>query len=141
MTIDMEKLMQNISDAWNSHDVDKLLSLFAENCVYEDVPMAALKKGKEELHNFFGEFFVGFPDFKFEIRNRFSTAENICMEWFITGTHLGDLSNRPATGRTISARGVGVVEVIDGKISRYVDYYDMAIMLRQLGVAPAPPQV
>jgi len=34
---------------WSSHDIDALLSLFTEDCVYEDVTFGAVNRGKAEL--------------------------------------------------------------------------------------------
>ncbi len=64
----------------------------------------------------------------------------MCHEFVVTGTHLGDLPNLPATGRSVSVRGAAIEEVREGKISRHSDYYDMAAFLRQLGQLPSPPK-
>jgi steroid delta-isomerase-like uncharacterized protein len=140
MNTDMGKLIGDYLAAWNSHDTKKVLSFFTEDIVYEDVAVGVVKRGKKELNDFIDEFFTGFPDLKFEVRNHFFSMERSCREWVMTGTHSGDLPKLPATGRTIKVRGAGISEVKGDKISRHTDYYDMVTLLRQLGVLPpAPP--
>jgi ketosteroid isomerase-like protein len=43
------------------------------------------------------------------------------------------------TGKKFSVRGVSAIDVRDGKISRSVDFYDSATIMRQVGVLPTPP--
>ncbi len=43
----------------------------------------------------------------------------------------------PATGERFSVRGVTIVELQDGKIRRNSDYWDMATMMKQVGLLPA----
>jgi ketosteroid isomerase-like protein len=37
-----------VSD-WSSHDIDHLLSLFTDDCIYEDVTFGVVNRGKAEL--------------------------------------------------------------------------------------------
>jgi len=140
MTTDTKKLIGDYLAAWNSHDTKKLLSFFTDDCVYEDVALGVLKRGKKELSDFINESFTGFPDLKFELRGCYFSAEWACREWVMTGTHSGDLPKLRATGRNISVRGAGISEVKGDKISRHTDYCDLVTLMRQLGVLPpAPP--
>ena len=140
MTTDMEKLYRDYLAAWNSHDTKKVLSFYTDDCVYEDLALGVVKRGKKELSDFINESFTGFPDFKFELKGCFFSTERACTEWVMTGTHSGDLPKLRATGRTISVRGAGISEVKGDKLSRHTDYYDMVTLLRQLGVIPPAPQ-
>jgi ketosteroid isomerase-like protein len=40
------------------------------------------------------------------------------------------------TGKPFSVPGVSVIDVENGRISRNLDYYDMATVMRQVGVLP-----
>ena len=139
MSTELERLLSGIGEGWNSHDVERIISFFADDCLYEDLAVGVAKRGKKEVTEFIREFFAGFPDVKFEIRGCFSTNDRVCIEWVMTGTHSGDLPGMPATGKAISIRGVNVKEIKDNKVTRHTDYYDMATLLRQLGVLPPMP--
>jgi ketosteroid isomerase-like protein len=54
------------------------------------------------------------------------------IEWDGSGTDVGVYN----TGKRFSVRGVSVIEVRDGKISRSVDYYDLATTVRQEELIP-----
>jgi hypothetical protein len=47
----------------------RLLQLFTEDVVYEDVSMGALNRGLGELRAFGEGLFAGFPDVTFELRS------------------------------------------------------------------------
>jgi uncharacterized protein (TIGR02246 family) len=64
MSTDIAVLDQEAT-AWSSHDVDRVLRLFTDNCVYEDVPTGARNTGKDALRAFAQFFFSVAPDFKF----------------------------------------------------------------------------
>ncbi len=140
MAIDMKKLFRETEEAWASRDFEKLESLHADDCIYEDVARGVVRKGKKEISEVIRELLVGFPDVKFETKGVFFSNNRICWEWVMTGTHLGDLPSLPATRRTISVRGVSVEEIRGDKKSRVSDYYDGATFMRQLGVIPPAPQ-
>lgn len=54
------------------------------------------------------------------------------IEWVFSGTDQGIYG----TGRTFSVRGVAVLDVRGSKIARNSDYFDLATILRQLGLLP-----
>ena len=49
MATDVERMFEDYLAAWNSHDVEKIASFFTDDCVYEDVAVGAVSRGKEEL--------------------------------------------------------------------------------------------
>ena len=48
--------------AWNSHDAAKVVALFAENGVYEDVPFGSTNRGKTALRQYAETYFAAVPD-------------------------------------------------------------------------------
>jgi steroid delta-isomerase-like uncharacterized protein len=119
--------------AWSSHDIDRLLQLFDDNCLYEDVPTGAVNASKDALRAFAQFFLSVAPDFKIELSRRFETDEWAAGEWTMSGTQKGDMPNLPATGKSFSIRGTTIIEIENGKIRRCCDYWDMAAFLKQLG--------
>ena len=90
--------------SWSSHDVDRVLRLFTDNCVYEDVPTCAINTGKDALRTFAQFFFSVAPDFKIELSKRFETDKWAAGEWTMSGTQKGAMPNLPATGKPFSIR-------------------------------------
>src|SRR5436305_14750727 len=53
--------------AWNSHDADKMLPLFTDDIVYEDVAFAEVNHGKAELRKFVIAEVEGVPDLQLKL--------------------------------------------------------------------------
>ena len=121
--------------AWNSHDPEKVIAIFTPDVLFEDVTFGATSHGSPELRKFAASIFDAVPDAKFELVN--GSADRKCgrIEWVFSGTDHGLYK----TGKRFSVRGVSVIDLRQGRISREVDYYDAASIMRQVGLV-APPK-
>ena len=88
---DQERLIAELWAAWSAHDMERLLALFTEDLLYEDVTMGVINRGAAELRAFGEGFFSGFPDVTFELRSSFANGTGGGAEWTMRGTHKGDL--------------------------------------------------
>ena len=131
------RAMEAWATLWTAHDLDRLLPLFTEDLVYEDVTMGAVNHGAAELRAFGEGFLSGFPDLAVELTSAVSDGTRGGAEWVLRGTHKGDLPGMPATGRRVEVRGASAFEFRGDKIRRCSDYWDMAALLKQLGFMPA----
>jgi steroid delta-isomerase-like uncharacterized protein len=137
-TSDVELVLGELATAWSSHDAEKVLALFTDDCVYEDVTFGVINRGKAELRAFANGVFAGVPDFNIELTARFVADTWASMEWVMSGTHKGDFPGMPATGKRFSSvRGASIVELQAGKLRRCSDYWDAATVMRQVGLLPA----
>src|SRR5690349_12314920 len=134
MAVALTQVLDDWGRHWSSHDMDRLLPLFADDVIYEDVTMGAVNHGKDELRRFGQGFFVGFPDITFEVTSRFASGSSGALEWVMRGTHHGDLPGMPATGKRVEVRGASIIEFAGDKIRRCSDYWDMVTFLKQLGL-------
>lgn len=103
----MHRVLDEWATAWSSHDTDKVLSLFTDDCLYDDVTFGVVNRGKKELR-----------------------------AWVLTGTHHADFPGMPATGKRFSVRGATILELQGEKIRRNSDYWDAATVMRQVGLLP-----
>ena len=120
-------------DGWNSTDPEVLVAAFTPDGVYEDVTFGLKKKGSAELrdlHKFFhdsvGELYVKLVST--HVANGYGT-----IEWIFGGNDIGVYK----TGKPFAVRGVSVIEVRGGRISRNLDYYDAVTIMKQVGKLPA----
>lgn len=136
MKTKMEKIYRDWCEAWNTDQVEKVLSYVTDDIVYEDVPMARVSRSKGEMKAFATEIFTGFPDFKLEVKSFLASGDRASAEWVMTGTFLGEIQSAglKPTGKSFSVRGVSIAELRGEKITRHTDYYDGATLLRQIGV-------
>jgi len=141
MATDMEKMMKDYIAAWNSHDVNKILSFFTDDCVYEDAALGVVNHGKKELRAFAKFIFTDMPDFKLEIKSAFSAGDWAVDEAVMTGTFAhSSIPGMQATGKRFSVRAASIRELRKGKISRNTDYWDRVTYMQQVGAMPAPPK-
>jgi steroid delta-isomerase-like uncharacterized protein len=118
----MEKILDDWATAWSSHDPERVIALFTDDCVYEDVTFDAVNRGKAELRAFADGTFAAVPDFKVSLVPRFVAGNRGAMEWTMSGTHKGDFPGLPATGKLFSSiRGATIVELKEGRILRCSD--------------------
>ena len=131
-----ESLVEQWASVWSSRDVGKVGSIFTDDCVYEDVTMGIVNRGKIELETFARGIFEAWPDFTIQLTSRFAAGSWAGAEWTMSATHKGDLPGLPATGKRFSIRGATVFELQGEKIKRVSDYWDMVTFLKQIGVMP-----
>jgi steroid delta-isomerase-like uncharacterized protein len=135
MGIETAKMLENYFAAWNSHDVERILSFFTDDCLYEDVALKRIVRGKTELRALLESVFVDIAGFKMEIKLVFSAGNWGASEWTMSGRFVH--SSDPlliATGKSFLIRGATVFELSDPKISRNTDYLDLTSFLRQVGL-------
>jgi steroid delta-isomerase-like uncharacterized protein len=119
--------------AWNSHDPEKMLAVFTDDIVYEDVAFGEVSHGQAELRKFAAEEFEGVPDLQLKVEGVHVAKGHGTIEWSFSGTDKGVYK----TGKKFTVRGVSVIDVREGKISRCLDFYDTGTIMRQVGVLPA----
>ncbi len=132
-----EQLAQDFLAGW-SHDLPKLMPLFADNVVYEDTTVHAVLHGKDELRNFAAGWFKAFPDLSFALTSTVISGDRAAVAWQVTGTQRGDMPGMPTSNKATNVAGVSLMECAGGKITHTVDYWDMATTMRQLGFLPPP---
>jgi steroid delta-isomerase-like uncharacterized protein len=120
--------------AWNSRNSDKMLPLFTDDIFYEDVAFGEVNHGKAELSKFAASEFEAVPDLELKLLRADVHDGHGTIEWSFSGTDKGIYK----TGRKFSVRGVSVIDVRADKISRNLDFYDSATIMRQVGLLPAP---
>ncbi len=121
--------------AWNSHNPDKMLSLFTDDIVYEDVAFGEVSHGSTELRKFAASEFEGVPDLELKLLRANIHDGHGTIEWIFSGTD----KDVYKTGKKFSVRGVSVIDMRDDKIFRNLDFYDSATLMRQVGLLPTPP--
>lgn len=120
---------------WNSHDPEKMLPLFTDDVFYEDVAFGESSHGKAEVRKFAASEFEAVPDLEIKLLRASIHNGHGTIEWVFSGTDKGIYN----TGKKFSVRGVSVIDVRAGKISRNLDFYDAATIMRAVGQLPAAP--
>jgi hypothetical protein len=125
-------LVQKWINGWNSRTPQILVSDFTPDGYYEDVPSGLKKRGSKqisELHKHFHDVVGGLY---VKLVAAHVERDHGTIEWIFGGTDIGMWKTR----KPFSVPGVSVIDVKNGLISRDLDYYDMATVMKQVGVLP-----
>jgi steroid delta-isomerase-like uncharacterized protein len=126
------------AQALDEHDVDKMLSLFADDGVFYVNYVPELMDTKEKISAYFSGVFAGAPD-AHTTEGIVLTKDNIVVvDHSMIGTDTGEGPGLPTTGKPWNNPHLDIYEIEDGKIKRLTSYADIYGYFVQLGMAPAP---
>jgi steroid delta-isomerase-like uncharacterized protein len=133
MATDNDKLLEQLIEAENSHDPERMLALMTDDVVIEDVHFGMVIRGKDSVKQGFSGFFAAAADFKVEPKSWVINDRSFALEVIFTGTQKGDLPGLPATGKRFLVRRCSSYgEFENGKIRGRRDYWDLASLTKQL---------
>lgn len=113
-TDDLIELLRRHIDAWNAHDIDGLMELFAEDCVFEASGGSEVTGeryvGKPEVRAAFAAVLDSMPDARWrDGRHGVLSPGYGVSEWTLTGTR--------SDGSRIEVNGCDFLTVVDGAIT------------------------
>ena len=130
-------------DAWNSHEVDRVLALMTEDVEYHDDAWPKTMRGHTDVREFIEATWRATPDMTFELLAGpyvIPDEPRAAFHWRGKGTHTGllDPPGFAATGRPWEIDGVDFHEYRDERICKLRIAFDMMTVSRQLGLMPKP---
>ncbi len=130
---------QKAVDAFNRHDPDGVIQLYARDAVLYDPQLPEPARGRDAIREDYVSMFRSFPDIRVTIKNRHVDGNRIMYELQLTGTNRGPISTPdgefPATGKPVDVPASVFADVNSaGEFSDVRRYYDVATMMRQLGM-------
>jgi steroid delta-isomerase-like uncharacterized protein len=136
MTSDLVTYADAINQAWNSHNIEKVMRFYSPDYVGDDVGQASLLHGHEGLRAMLENYWRAFPDLRFKVVGTLIEGDRVAIIWVGQGTHEGTIMNIPPTGHRVEVRGVSIINVEDGLVVRGQYIWDLAGMLRHMGLLP-----
>jgi ketosteroid isomerase-like protein len=91
-TMDIRSRLTELCEAFNAHDLDRIMALFSDDCVLEmprgSKPWGARFEGKDRIREALASRFAGLPDVHYGDAEHFvdETAETGISKWTLTGT-------------------------------------------------------
>jgi uncharacterized protein (TIGR02246 family) len=135
----IEELIPAYSDAWASHDADRIAAFHAEDGIFQlHSAGAGPIAGREAIRDAFAAFLTQFPDLAFEEQEILVAGWGWSVRWTMSGTlavpfPVGERAAEP--GGSISIDAVDVITASGGLIDAKHTYLDWAAGLEQLGIA------
>ncbi|MEO8612916.1 MAG: ester cyclase [Chloroflexota bacterium] len=130
------QMLHGVLDAWNAHDVDHLVEFFSPDYIGYDVAQSAPVCGLEGISISFMRYLYAFPDIHFTPDQIVIEDDQVTMAWTACGTHQGKFMHIPPTNRYLTIKGVSILTFSGNKIVRGQYIWDVAGLLRGLGLLP-----
>jgi limonene-1,2-epoxide hydrolase len=119
---DSEKIVRDFIAAWSRLNVEEIVSHFAEDGVYHNMPTQPVK-GHAALRQFIAAFLKTWTKTEWDILNIMSKGNVVIAE---------RLDRTVAMGKNVDLPCCGVFEMENGKIKVWRDYFDMATYTKAL---------
>ena len=138
---DIIKLAQEMLDAHNAHDNNRLGATVTDDFIYHEFGTQRRVRGRQAWLDLWQGWRQTFPDVKGTITNIFVSGNQALAETVWDGTFQGALvtsgGTAPATGRRMEQFPVALVYVVEGdKFKEVHNYFDLMSFLQQVGARP-----
>jgi len=112
-SVDSIQLLDRFADAWNRHDLDALMSMMTDDCVFEasagpDVN-GQRSEGPTAVRAAYAAVFETFPDAHWGEARHFVAGNRGVSEWTFTGTR--------QDGQHVEVNGCDLFTIRDGRIA------------------------
>ena len=114
-------LIQRFCDAWSTADIPKILDFFADDAIYHNMPIQPVQ-GKDAIKGLIEQFMAPFERAEFEIKHIVADRDVVLTE---------RVDRFFGSGKTVELPLMGILEIRDGKIAAWRDYFDLAAWSRQ----------
>jgi limonene-1,2-epoxide hydrolase len=112
-------------NAWRDRNLDHLLSFFASDAVYHNVPVAPIV-GQAAIRDIFAAFLREFRTASLDV------VTAVAEPGLVIAERIDRFESN--SGRQIELPVTGVFVLAAGKIARFSDYFDLASFERQSGM-------
>ncbi len=129
-------LAQQVIDAWNSRMDEIILPFYTHDYVVEDITAERVREGWDGLKQWTRSVFTAFPNLHYTLVDHVEKDDKLVLHWLAKGNHQGPLMKIPATGKNVFIHGMSILTLENGKIKHGQVMWDMAGVLRQIGLLP-----
>jgi steroid delta-isomerase-like uncharacterized protein len=132
----IKPLGQQIIDAWNTRTDEVIFPFYTSDYVVEDITAGRIREGYEGLRQWTKSVFTAFPNLHYTLVDHVVNDDKLVLHWLAKGNHQGPLMKIPATGKNVFIHGMSILTLENGKVKHGRVMWDMAGVLRQIGLLP-----
>ena len=126
-------------EAENKHLLAETINTLHSECVFEDIPLGQIYKGREGAAEYYQTWWNAFEIIVKPNRGiQWTIDGNMVTESRYVGTHTGEFFGLKATGRSIDLPFVVIIGFKEGLMFGGRFYYNLPYLLDQLGVSSLP---
>src|SRR5947199_10052047 len=126
-----EQIVREHMESENRHEFDVTLGTFAHPR-YEIVPTGEVHDGAEAVDRYFRETRAAFPDQRNELIALHHADDAVLAEFWLRGTHEGELRGFQPTGRSFECRCAAFFLFDEDRLICERVYFDAGTILAQL---------
>jgi steroid delta-isomerase-like uncharacterized protein len=138
VTTSKELYRRWIDEAWTTGNVDVLDDMHTPD-FFDHSGLPGVSPDTVGMKQFIAGLHAAFPDLAITIEDMVAEGDRLVGRWVMTGTNTGSFNGMPATGRPVTLSGFDLLRVEGDRFAEVWAVADIAGMLQQLGVMPAPP--
>lgn len=127
------EIVQKWMTAWNRADARGMAELFTADGSYENFAFQAESRGRDGIVQWVAITAQNIPDAHGRVIDAFRVGDRVAVKWIFSGTPLR-LGPTGGTGASFAVPAVSYFELRGGRIRRVSDFYNVADLLRQLGL-------
>jgi ketosteroid isomerase-like protein len=116
-TVSTQAVIERFNEAFARHDVDAIMALMNDDCVFENTfpaPDGERYEGQAEVRRFWEAFFRSSPRATFELEDVFTAGDRAVVRWRYRWADAGEQPGH--------VRGVDVFRVRDGRVDEKLSY-------------------
>jgi len=129
-----DRILQTALAAWRQGNFVAAANQFNDQFTFTDHALGLEFKDKGRLTEFLAKTRELFPDTERKANTIFSSGDRVISEWTLTATQAEPFLDGRLRKVPICLQGVSVVQIENGKIKRWSDYYDQ-VKSRRYGIA------
>jgi steroid delta-isomerase-like uncharacterized protein len=129
-----DRILQIVLAAWRQRNFVAVVNQFSNQFTFTDHALGLEFKDKGRLTEFLAKIRELFPDSERRDNTIFSNGDRVISEWTLTATTTEPFLEGRLRKVPISVPGISVVQIKNGRISQWSDYYDQ-LKSRRSGVA------
>jgi steroid delta-isomerase-like uncharacterized protein len=128
------RTLRGCVDDFNSHNPQRAQRAYADDLEHLVPALGQVWLGKAQHLEAYTRLYTACPDVHLRLLRVVGSSTYAAGEWILSGTAERPLGTLPATGRSFALRGVSCARLNADGVQRQVDYWDLATVLRQLGL-------
>ena len=137
---DLIRIARGVVDAFNESDWERSKAPLTPSTVYNELGTQRSLKGPNEIIEALQGWKQAMPDVRGTVTNCIASGNTVTMEVSWTGTHTGPLVGSagtiPPSGKSQTTPSGWILEFDGEKIRESRHYFDMVILLTQIGAMP-----
>jgi steroid delta-isomerase-like uncharacterized protein len=118
------RVWQRVLGAWAAADIDEVVKQFADEFTFIDHALGLEFKEKDRLREFLARIREFIPESERRDQTILGSEDRIVSQWTFTAVQNEPFLNGRFRKVKISAQGVSVLRIVNGRIVEWSEYYD-----------------